>query len=108
MATVPARSRIVELMKLQSSIFRTTHNPSGLRIGTAILASRLKGSSVASYYPPRIGTTKQLRALYPDWAVIDDKEEDWVESLNIAKSRGKGAPKKKRTAAESKKFQKRR
>jgi hypothetical protein len=31
--------------------------------------------------------------------VMDEQEEDWLEHLNVMKSRGKGAPKKKRTAA---------
>jgi hypothetical protein len=30
---------------------------------------------------------------------MDEQEEDWLEHLNVMKSRGKGAPKKKRTAA---------
>jgi hypothetical protein len=68
-------------------------------MGSRILHERLKGDAVASYYPPRIGTIKQLRSLYPEFTVIDEKEEDWVEHLTIAKSRGKENPKKKRTAA---------
>lgn len=60
---------------------------------------RLKGASVASYYPPRIGTIAQLRSLYPEHELLDDKEEDWLEHLNVARSRGKTTPKKKRTAA---------
>ena len=60
---------------------------------------RLKGPAVASYYPPRIGTISQLRSLYPEHQIIDEEEEDWVEHLNVATSRGKGTPKKKRTAA---------
>ena len=60
---------------------------------------RLKGAAVASYYPPRIGTIAQLRSLYPENELIDDAEEDWIEHLNVARSRGKVTPKKKRTAA---------
>lgn len=60
---------------------------------------RLKGASVASYYPPRIGTIAQLRSLYPENELLDDAEEDWLEHLNVARSRGKAVPKKKRTAA---------
>ena len=84
---------------MQCRVFGTTYNPNGVRMGTRILHERLKGEQVASYYPPRIGTIKQLRALYPEWTVIDEKEEDWVEHLTIARSRGKENPKKKRTAA---------
>lgn len=94
--------------QVQCSVFNTTYNPQRLRLGSRILHQRLKGPSVASYYPPRIGTISQLRSLYPEHELIDEEEEDWLEHLNVAKSRGKGAPKKKRTAAESKKFNKRR
>ncbi|KAJ4302771.1 hypothetical protein N0V90_001662 [Kalmusia sp. IMI 367209] len=89
------RSRVLDLMKR-------------IRLGSRILHQRLKGPSVASYYPPRIGTIPQLRKLYPNFEIIDEKEEDWLEHLNVARSRGKAPPKKKRTAAESKKFTKKR
>jgi hypothetical protein len=80
-------------------VFNTTYNPECIRTGSRILHQRLKGPSVASYYPPRIGTIAQLRKLYPEMEVMDEQEEDWLEHLNVMKSRGKGAPKKKRTAA---------
>ena len=54
---------------------------------------------MASYYPPRLGAISQLRKLYPKFEILDDKEEDWLEHLNVARSRGKAPPKKKRTAA---------
>jgi hypothetical protein len=63
------------------------------------MRQRLKGAAVASYYPPRIGTIAQLRSLYPENELLDDDEEDWLEHLNVARSRGKSVPKKKRTAA---------
>jgi hypothetical protein len=84
---------------VQCRVFNTTFNPNAQRLGTGILRQRLKGEAVASYYPPRIGTIKQLRALYPQFDILDEKEEDWVEHLQIARSRGKENPKKKRTAA---------
>ncbi|KAH7122770.1 mitochondrial ribosomal protein-like protein of the small subunit [Dendryphion nanum] len=101
-----ARTRVLDLMKVQCRVFNTTFNPNRLRMGTAILHQRLKGAAVASYYPPRIGTLKHLRALYPYNEIWDEKEEDWIEKQIIARSRGKTPPKKKRTAADSKKFHK--
>ena len=68
-------------------------------MGSHIMRQRLKGASVASYYPPRIGTIAQLRSLYPENELLDEEEEDWLEHLNVARSRGKSVPKKKRTAA---------
>ncbi|KAA8625848.1 mitochondrial 37S ribosomal protein RSM27 [Pyrenophora tritici-repentis] len=94
-------------MRVQCNVFNTTYNPERLRLGSRILHQRLKGPAVASYYPPRIGTISQLRKLYPEHQILDEEEEDWLEHLNVAKSRGKSPPKKKRTAAESKKFNKR-
>jgi hypothetical protein len=40
-----------------------------------------------------------LRSLYPHNEIIDEDEEDWLEHHGVARSRGKGTPKKKRTAA---------
>jgi len=91
-------------MKVQCRVFNTTFNPERLRLGSRILHQRLKGAEIASYYPPRIGTIQQLRRLYPEYEVMDEKEEDWLEHLQIQTSRGKAPPKKKKTAAESKKF----
>ncbi|KAF2992922.1 mitochondral 37S ribosomal protein S27 [Curvularia kusanoi] len=101
------RARVLDLMKASCRVFNTTYNPERVRIGSHIMRQRLKGASVASYYPPRIGTIAQLRSLYPENELLDDEEEDWLEHLNVARSRGKSVPKKKRTAAESKKFNKR-
>ncbi|KAF2730331.1 hypothetical protein EJ04DRAFT_473947 [Polyplosphaeria fusca] len=101
------RHRILALLQTQCRVFNTVYNPTRLRTGTRILHQRLKGAAVASYYPPRVGTISQLRALYPDYEIDDEQEEDWLEHLQIARSRGKAAPKKKKTAAESKKFTKR-
>ena len=40
--------------------------------------------------------------------MYDEKEEDRLEHLQLLKAKGKGAPKKKKSAAESKKGKKRR
>lgn len=93
------RISVADIPQVQCKVFNTTFNPERLRLGSRILHQRLKGPAVASYYPPRIGTIKQLRALYPQNQIIDEEEEDWLEHLNVARSRGKGTPKKKRTAA---------
>ncbi|KAM0705134.1 hypothetical protein Q7P35_007921 [Cladosporium inversicolor] len=98
------RSRIVDLMKIQCGIFKTIFNPTGERLGNKILRQRLRGPALAAYYPRRVATFKDLQKLYPGFETYNDFEEDRLEHLQIAKSRGKGAPKKKRTAAESKKF----
>ncbi|OTA25602.1 hypothetical protein BTJ68_11272 [Hortaea werneckii EXF-2000] len=97
------RQRILDLMKVQSRIFSTIFNPAAQRLGNKVLRQRLRGPSLAAYYPRRVATFKNLRALYPNHELYDEDEEDRLEHIQIAKSRGKGAPKKKKTAAESRK-----
>ncbi|KAL8659642.1 MAG: hypothetical protein Q9202_007024 [Teloschistes flavicans] len=92
------RSRILDLMKVQCRIFSMTFNPTGTRTGNKILRQRLKGPSVASYYPRRVATFKDLTKLYPDLETWDEKEEERLEYLAYRKARGKGAPKKKSSA----------
>ncbi|TKA74306.1 hypothetical protein B0A55_05421 [Friedmanniomyces simplex] len=95
------RSRILDLMKVQCRIFSTIFNPTNERLGNKILRQRLRGPALAAYYPRRVATYKDLKALYPAFEMYDAAEEDRLEHIQITKSRGKGAPKKKKTAAES-------
>ncbi|KFY05476.1 hypothetical protein V492_08515 [Pseudogymnoascus sp. VKM F-4246] len=98
------RSRVVDLMKIQCKIFSTAFNPERVRTGNKILRQRLKGPALAAYYPRKVATINDIRKAYPGLLTWNEKEEDRLESVAITKARGKGAPKKKRTAAESKKF----
>ncbi|KAI9704701.1 MAG: mitochondral 37S ribosomal protein S27 [Bogoriella megaspora] len=99
-----ARSRILDLMKVQSRIFSTTFNPHALRTGNKILRQRLRGPTLAQYYPRRVVTIRDLKKAYPEYEVWDEKEEERLEHVAALKAKGKGPPKKKRTAEESKKF----
>lgn len=62
---------------------------------------------MAAYYPRRVAKFSDLQKAYPGFETYDDFEEDRIESVAITKSRGKGAPKKKRTAAGEWKWTKR-
>lgn len=88
--------------QVQCRIFSSTYNPQRLRTGNRVLRQRLRGPSVASYYPRRVATIKDLQEAYKTFdeelETWDDDEEDRLEHLVLAKQRGKGAPKKKRTA----------
>ncbi|KAH8593216.1 mitochondrial ribosomal subunit S27-domain-containing protein [Bisporella sp. PMI_857] len=101
------RARVLDLIKVQCKVFNHTFNPEGLRLGNKILRQRLKGPVIAEYYPRKMSTLKDLRKAFsgPDgFEVPMDDHEEWEEKHKIIKARGKGAPKKKRTAEESKKF----
>ena len=89
--------------QVQCRIFSQTFNPQRLRTGNRVLRQRLRGPSVAAYYPRRVATIQDLKKLYKgfdeEMETWDDDEEDRLEHLVLVKQRGKGAPKKKRTAA---------
>ncbi|TVY84886.1 Mitochondrial 37S ribosomal protein S27 [Lachnellula suecica] len=94
------RSRILDLMKVQCRIFSHTFNPEGLRLGNKVLRQRLKGPALAAYYPRKMATFKDLKKAYgDDYETFDEGEEERLEKIKMIKARGKGAPKKKRTAA---------
>ncbi|MCJ1477270.1 mitochondral 37S ribosomal protein S27 [Lambiella insularis] len=98
------KSRILDLLKVQCRIFSTTFNPERLRTGNKILRQRLKGPAIASYYPRRSATLRDLMKAYPNLETWNEDEEDRLDGLAARKQRGKGNPKKKRTKEESKKF----
>ncbi|KAH0558558.1 hypothetical protein GP486_004785 [Trichoglossum hirsutum] len=64
-------------------IFSTTYNPEGLRTGSKILRQRLRGPTLAAYYPRRAVTIRDLRKAFPDCVTWDDKEEDRLESIQM-------------------------
>jgi len=86
--------------QLSASIFNTTFNPSNIRTGNKILRQRLKGTTLAEYYPPRVVTIRDMRRLWPEMKIPDEDEETRVASVERTKARGKGAPKKIRVKPE--------
>ncbi|EEA22968.1 hypothetical protein TMatcc_001835 [Talaromyces marneffei ATCC 18224] len=97
------RSRILDLVKTQCRIFATTFNPQRLRLGNKILRQRLRGPALAAYYPRKTVSFRDLQDTYKPLGLetFDEGQDDREEAIQIAKLRGKGRPKKKRTAAES-------
>jgi len=87
-------------MQLQCSIFSTTFNPNRQRLGNKVLRQRLKGPQLAAYYPRKSATIEDVLNEFKKFGLKgwSEEEEDRLEGLQIAKLRGKGAPKKKRTA----------
>ncbi|KAI5800345.1 mitochondrial ribosomal subunit S27-domain-containing protein [Peziza echinospora] len=102
MSVLPARSRLLQLSKLSCQIFSTTYNPTNARLGNKILRQKLKGPTILSYYPKQEVTIKDLARQWPDRQFVDVDEAVRLEDVTLAKIRGKGAPKKKRTKVEHK------
>ncbi|KAK2733443.1 hypothetical protein FQN55_003355 [Onygenales sp. PD_40] len=95
------RSRILDLVKSQCRIFSLNFNPERQRLGNKILRQRLRGPALAAYYPQKMGTLRELQDAYKHLGleVYNPEEDERLEGLEKLKVRGKGAPKKKRTAA---------
>ncbi|KAF2861941.1 hypothetical protein K470DRAFT_26139 [Piedraia hortae CBS 480.64] len=95
------RPLILTLQQIQSKVFNTIFNPSALRLGNKILKQPLRGALLSAYYPRRVATFRELKGLYPNYDLYDEKEETRLEDLEARKKRGKGNPRKKRSGAES-------
>ncbi|QKX64340.1 uncharacterized protein TRUGW13939_11514 [Talaromyces rugulosus] len=102
------RGRILDLVKAQCRIFSSTFNPQRLRLGNKVLRQRLRGPALASWYPRNTVSFRDLQDIYKplDLETFDEGQDDREEAIQIAKLRGKGRPKKKRTAAESRSHKK--
>ena len=91
----------------QCHIFNTTYNPFNIRTGAKVLRQRLKGPTLASYYPPRPVTIRSFKKWFPGMETFEEDRADREDHLVMQKARGKGPPKKKRTKEEGKRFGKR-
>lgn len=64
------------------NVFATVYNPDGQRLGNKVLRQRLRGPALASYYPRRRVTVKDLqRGFGPNFETWDDDEQDRLEHL---------------------------
>ena len=96
MASV-APSRLAALSRLRSVIFQTSYNPTSQRTGAKYLKRRLRGPSMMDYYPQQLSISainKEFKGL----DLIDEDEEQRLQDVVDKKNRGKGAPKKAKSA----------
>lgn len=95
--------------QLRTTIFSHVFNPSRARLGTRILHQRLRGPTLAAYYPRKSASVSDVLKEFKRRFNLDgwnEDEEDRLESIEIAKMRGKGAPKKIREKSDGKKGKK--
>ncbi|KAF9877721.1 mitochondral 37s ribosomal protein [Colletotrichum karsti] len=99
------RARLLDLMKVQCQVFATTFNPEGVRTGNKILRQRLKGPALASYYPRKVLTVRDVQKEFgPELTTIDLDEMDRLDHIAALKSRGKSAPKKLKAKGKTRRF----
>ncbi|GBE82826.1 hypothetical protein SCP_0412130 [Sparassis crispa] len=63
---------------------------------------------MVNYYPPRLTVTQFNRMCRGEWSIVDPDEEMRLQDVAAKKKRGKGVPKKAKSAAESRRAGKRR
>jgi small subunit ribosomal protein S33 len=96
MASV-APSRLAALARLRSTIFQTSYNPTSQRTGAKYLKRRLRGPSMIEYYPNQLSIAT-LNKEFPGLDLVDEYEEQRLQDVVDKKKRGKGAPKKAKSA----------
>ena len=96
MASV-APSRLAALTRLRSVIFQTSYNPTSQRTGAKYLKRRLRGPSMVNYYPQQLSISA-LNKEFQGLDLIDEDEEQRLQDVADKKKRGKGAPKKAKSA----------
>lgn len=90
-------SRLAALTRLRSIVFQTSYNPTSQRTGAKYLKRRLRGPSMIDYYPRQLSISainKEFRGL----DLVDEDEEQRLRDVADKKKRGKGAPRKAKSA----------
>ncbi|KAK9466636.1 mitochondrial ribosomal subunit S27-domain-containing protein [Lipomyces arxii] len=92
----PSIERSRTAWKMRCDVFETVYNPDRLRLGNKVLRKELRGPAIASYYPPASPVKKKhIRAAFPLFEFMDERE-DYRRQINEGRRRrGKGPPKKK-------------
>lgn len=93
----PAKSRLLALTRLRCNIFSTLYNPTSARTGAKYLRARLRGPSLVNYYPQTV-SFREIDKKYPELKLINFDEEQRLADIEDRKARGKGAPKKAKSA----------
>jgi small subunit ribosomal protein S33 len=92
-----APSRLAALTRLRSVIFQTSYNPTSQRTGAKYLKRRLRGPSMIEYYPHQLSISA-INKEFQGLDLIDEDEVQRLQDVEDKKKRGKGAPKKAKSA----------
>ncbi|KAI1791583.1 mitochondrial ribosomal subunit S27-domain-containing protein [Ganoderma leucocontextum] len=95
-----APSRLAALARMRCDIFQTSYNPTSVRTGAKYLRARLRGPSMIRYYPEQL-TVARFNRMSGNFKIQDWDEYQRLSDVEEMKRRGKGAPKKAKSPAES-------
>ncbi|KAI0648446.1 mitochondrial ribosomal subunit S27-domain-containing protein [Trametes meyenii] len=100
-------SRLAALNRLRCEIFQTSYNPTSIRTGAKYLRARLRGPSMVRYYPDSL-TVAQFNRMPGNFKVQSWEEYQRLADVEEKKRRGKGAPKKAKSQADSRRMSRKR
>ncbi|KAI0668343.1 mitochondrial ribosomal subunit S27-domain-containing protein [Trametes maxima] len=100
-------ARLAALNRLRCEIFQTSYNPTSLRTGAKYLRARLRGPSMIRYYPDELSVS-QFNRMPGNFKVQNWEEYQRLADVEEKKRRGKGAPKKAKSKAESRRMSRKR
>ena len=95
-----APSRLAALTRLRCEIFQTSFNPTSVRTGAKYLRARLRGPAMTRYYPHEL-TIAKFNRMPGDFKIQDWDEYQRLADVEEKKRRGKGVPKKAKSAGQS-------
>ncbi|KAG9318065.1 mitochondrial ribosomal subunit S27-domain-containing protein [Chiua virens] len=85
--------RLAALTKARCAIFQTAFNPTSARTGAKYFRARLRGPSMANYYPKDIDLSMSKFAKeWPELGLVNFAEAQRLWDVDMKKARGKGAP----------------
>lgn len=69
----------------QCRIFSLNYNPDRLRLGNKVLRQRLRGPTLASWYPKQTVSFRQLQNSYKQFGLttFDEAEDDREEAIQV-------------------------
>lgn len=76
---------LTQNLQAQCQIFSQTYNPDRLRLGNKVLRQRLRGPALASYYPRKSVTFRDLADTFKPLGLEtwNEEEEDRVEAIQM-------------------------
>ncbi|KAH9930847.1 mitochondrial ribosomal subunit S27-domain-containing protein [Fomitopsis serialis] len=100
-------SRLAALTRLRCAVFQTSYNPTSVRTGAKYFRARLRGPSMVEYYPPQMTFGMFNRMSRREIRITDPTEAQRLTNVEAKKKRGKGTPKKAKSAADSRRVRRR-
>lgn len=78
-------SNLRTTLQTQSQLFSATFNPERLRLGNRVIRQRMRGPTLAAYYPKRSVTLRDLQDRFKehDLETFDEAQVERLDALEL-------------------------